>query len=119
MTSTSHKTIGSIYFYLALWRRLIGTRFSIIIRLELSKPGLLFGSGQLYNSVITSHALIIIFFIVIPAMVGGFGNWLLPLMLAAPDISLPRLNAISFWLLVPALVFVLLSSIVEGGRGTS
>jgi len=97
----------------------VGTSFSLIIRLELSKPGRFFGSGQLYNRVITAHALVIIFFIVIPAIVGGFGNWLLPLILGASDMALPRLNAISFWLLLPALVLVVTSFVVDSGTGTS
>jgi cytochrome c oxidase subunit 1 len=75
---------------------LLGTSLSLIIRLELSFPGNFLLSGQFYNSIITLHALLMIFFIVIPALVGGFGNWMFPLMLAASDISLPRLNALSF-----------------------
>lgn len=108
-----------MYFFLALWRGLIGTSFSLIIRLELSKPGGYFGSGHLYNCVITAHALVMIFFMVMPAIVGGFGNWMLPLLLGAPDMRLPRLNAISFWLLPVALFMLLTSFVVDGGAGTS
>jgi heme/copper-type cytochrome/quinol oxidase subunit 1 len=53
---------------------IFGSSLSFIIRLELTKPGILFSNGQLYNAVITSHALLIIFFIVIPTIIGGFGN---------------------------------------------
>jgi len=68
----------------------------MIIRFELFKPGILIGDGQLYNSIITSHALLIIFFIVMPRMIGGFGNWILPLILGCSDIRFPRLNNLRF-----------------------
>lgn len=102
-----------------MWGGLVGTRLSLIIRLELIRPGGFIIDGQIYNSVITAHGLIIIFFIVMPALMGGFGNWMLPLILGAPDISLPRLNAMRFWLLPLAFWLVLGSLIVEGGAGTS
>jgi cytochrome c oxidase subunit 1 len=107
-----------LYFLFGLWSGFLGTSLSIIIRFELAKPGFLLGNGQLYNSIITAHALLIIFFIVIPRMVGGFGNWILPLILGSPDISFPRLNNLSFWLLPVALVLLLDSGFVDMGRGT-
>jgi cytochrome c oxidase subunit 1 len=63
-----------LYFLFGFWSGLIGTRLSIVVRFELAKPGLLLSNGQLYNSIITAHALLIIFFIVMPRIVGGFGN---------------------------------------------
>jgi cytochrome c oxidase subunit 1 len=117
--SSNAKDIGILYLIFAGISGLIGTALSVLMRLELAAPGIQYISNhQLYNSIITAHAIVMIFFMVMPSLIGGFGNFLMPIMIGGPDMAFPRLNNISYWLLIPSLTLFLLAVNIENGVGT-
>ena len=107
--STNHKDIGTLYLIFAVIGGLVGgdpvgdhARAAATSPATRSSP-----SGQEWNTIVTSHGLMMIFFSVMPALIGGFGNWFVPLMIGAPDMAFPRLNNISFWLLVAGFMLIM------------
>lgn len=118
--STNHKDIGSLYIILSVIGGIVGALFSVIIRAQLSHYGseVLGGNHQFYNVLVTAHAVLMVFFMIMPALFGGFGNWFVPMMIGAPDMAFPRMNNVSFWLMVPSLILLVLSAVIDEGPGT-
>ncbi|HTH66694.1 MAG TPA: cbb3-type cytochrome c oxidase subunit I, partial [Rhodanobacter sp.] len=112
--STNHKDIGTLYLIFALTMFFIGGSFAMLIRAELFKPGLQLMEPYFFNQLTTMHALVMIFGAIMPAFV-GLGNWMIPLMVGAPDMALPRMNNLSFWILPFAFILLLSTLFLPGG----
>lgn len=112
--TTNHKDIGTLYLWFAMIMFLIGGAMALVIRTELFQPGLQFVDPQFFNSLTTVHGLLMIFGVVMPAFT-GLANWMIPMMIGAPDMALPRLNNWSFWILPFSFSLLLVTVFLEGG----
>jgi len=112
--TTNHKDIGSMYLWFSLIMFFVGGAMAMVIRAELIQPGMNLVDPMFYNQMVTMHALIMIFGAVMPAFV-GLANWMIPMMVGAPDMALPRLNNWSFWILPIGFTLLLMTFFVPGG----
>nr|QNS23227.1 Cox1 [Metschnikowia orientalis] len=118
--STSHKDIAILYLGYGLISSMVATGMSVIMRMELSGPNPQFlnENNQVFNVMVTGHAMAMMFLFVMPVLMGAFMNFFLPMMMGAVDMAFARLNNISFWCLPPALVCIMASVLMENGAGT-
>ena len=114
ITTTNHKDIGTLYLWFSLIMFFIGGFMALVIRAELFQPGLQIVDPHFFNQMTTMHALVMIFGVVMPAFV-GLANWMIPIMIGAPDMALPRMNNWSFWILPFGFGLMLSTLFMEGG----
>ena len=132
--STNHKDIGILYLFVGGFVGLLSVSFTVYMRLELMHPGVQYmcqegarfiadaaatctPNGHLWNVLITYHGVLMMFFVVIPALFGGFGNYFMPLQIGAPDMAFPRMNNLSFWLFIAGVSLGVASMLAPGGGG--
>ena len=131
--STNHKDIGILYLFTAGLMGLVSVLFTVYMRMELMEPGVQYmclegarltpaavadctPNGHLWNVLITGHGILMMFFVVIPALFGGFGNYLMPLQIGAPDMAFPRMNNLSYWMYVAGCGMAVASLLTPGGN---
>ena len=132
--STNHKDIGILYLLTGGLAGFVSVAFTVYMRLELMEPGVQYmcmegarftaaavgdctPNGHLWNVLITGHGILMMFFVVIPALFGGFGNYFMPLQIGAPDMAFPRMNNLSYWMYVAGTTMAILSVVMPGGNG--
>ena len=132
--STNHKDIGILYLFVSGFVGFLSVAFTVYMRMELMNPGVQYmclegarlfpaaldqctPNGHLWNVMITYHGVLMMFFVVIPALFGGFGNYFMPLQIGAPDMAFPRLNNLSFWLFCTGVALGICSILAPGGNG--
>ena len=132
--STNHKDIGILYLFVSGFVGFLSVCFTVYMRMELMHPGVQYmclegarlfpaalnectPNGHLWNVMITYHGVLMMFFVVIPALFGGFGNYFMPLQIGAPDMAFPRLNNLSFWLFCTGVALGIASILAPGGNG--
>jgi len=132
--STNHKDIGVLYLFTAATLGFISVVFTVYMRMELMNPGVQYfcaegarfiadssrectPNGHFWNEIITGHGILMMFFVVIPALFGGFGNYFMPLMIGAPDMAFPRMNNLSYWMYVAGSSLAVISLLTPGGDG--
>ena len=112
--ATNHKDIGTMYLLFSFAMLMVGGLLAMMIRLELFQPGLQFVNPELFNQLTTMHGLIMVFGAIMPAFV-GYANWMIPMQIGAPDMAFARMNNLSFWLLIPAALSLVISFFLPGG----
>ena len=122
--STNHKDIGVLYLCTSALVGFIAVAFTFYMRLELMEPGVQYmtledgaPNGHMWNVLVTGHGILMMFFVIIPALFGGFGNYFMPLQIGAPDMAFPRMNNLSYWLYVAGVTMAIISLLVPGGNG--